>query len=100
MVLYAGNKMINKQNVEYLYDLMLYDEDQTLQGSQWDELYTCDYDTLQSIINDFINIFLNIDFVEFDINTNDFVSISNREEQKEVLAKFFEYKAQELKNSK
>lgn len=100
MVLYAGNKMINKQNVEYLYDLMLYDEDQTLRGSQWDELYTCDYDTPQSIINDFINIFLDTDFVEFDINTNDFVSISNREERKEALAKFFEYKAQELKSLK
>lgn len=100
MVLYAGNKMINKQNAEYLYDLMLYDEDQTLQGSQWDELYTCDYDTLQSIINDFINIFLDTDFVEFDINTNDFVSISNRAERKEALAKFFEYKAQELKSLK
>lgn len=92
--------MIDKRNVEHLYNLMLYDEDQILQGSQWDELYTCDYDTPQSIINDFINIFLDTDFAEFDDNIDDFVSISNREERKEALIKFFEYKAQELKNSK
>ncbi len=92
--------MIDKRNVEHLYNLMLYDEDQTLQGSQWDELYTCDYDTPQSIINDFITIFLDTDFAEYDDNINDFVSISNREERKEALVKFFEYKARELKNSK
>lgn len=92
--------MIDKRNVEHLYNLMLYDEDQILQGSQWDELYTCDYDTPQSIINDFINIFLDTDFAEFDDNIDDFVSISNREERKEALAKFFEYKAKELKSLK
>lgn len=92
--------MIDKRNVEHLYNLMLYDEDQILQGSQWDELYTCDYDTPQSIINDFITIFLDTDFAEYDDNINDFVSISNREERNEALVKFFEYKAQELKNSK
>lgn len=92
--------MIDKRNVEHLYNLMLYDEDQILQGSQWDELYTCDYDTPQSIINDFITIFLDTDFTEYDDNINDFVSISNREERNEALVKFFEYKAQELKNSK
>ena len=92
--------MIDKRNVDHLYNLMLYDKDQMLQGRQWDELYIRDYDTPQSIIDDFITIFLDTDFAEYDNNINDFVSISNREERKEALIKFFEYKAQELKSLK
>lgn len=91
--------MINQKNVEKLYQLIL-ENDYSLQGCQWDELYTCDYDTPQSIINDFINIFLDTDFSEFDFNINDFVSIANREERKAALIKFFETVVNDLKEVK
>lgn len=91
--------MINQKNVEKLYQLIL-EEDYSLQGCQWDELYTCDYDTPQSIINDFINIFLDTDFSQFDFNINDYVLIANREERKEALIKYFEKVVEELKTTK
>ncbi len=91
--------MINQRNVERLYQLIL-ENDYSLQGCQWDELYTCDYDTPQSIINDFINIFLDTDFSEFDFNINDYVSVANREERKEALIKFFETIVKDLKEDK
>ena len=91
--------MINQKNVEKLYQLIL-ENDYSLQGCQWDELYTCDYDTPQSIINDFINIFLDTDFSEFDFNINDYVLIANREERKEALIKYFEKVVEELKTTK
>lgn len=91
--------MINQKNVEKLYQLIL-ENDYSLQGCQWDELYTCDYDTPQSIINDFIKIFLDTDFSEFDFNINDYVLIANREERKEALIKYFEKVVEELKTTK
>lgn len=88
--------MINQRNVERLYQLII-EDDERLCGSQWEDLVVCEYDTPQSIINDFVRIFLYTDFTEFDDNIDDFISIANREERKEALIKFFEKVIEDLK---
>lgn len=88
--------MINQRNVEKLYQLIL-EDDECLQGCQWEDMYISDYDTPQSIIDDFVRIFLNTDFKEFDDNTDTFVPIANREERKAALIKFFEKIVEDLK---
>lgn len=91
--------MINQKNVEKLYQLIL-EDDECLQGIQWEDMYISEYDTPQSIINDFVRIFLYTDFTEFDDNIDDFISIANREERKEALIKFFETVVKDLKEDK
>ena len=73
--------MNNKANVERLYQLII-KNDECLCGSQWEDLVVCEYDTPQSIVGEFIKIFLNNDFREFDDDIDDYVSIANREERK------------------
>lgn len=53
--------MINQENVEKLYQLIIKD-DERLCGSQWENLTICEYDTSKSIINEFTNIFVNNTF--------------------------------------
>lgn len=91
--------MINQRNVERLYQLII-DDDECLCGIQWEDMYISEYDTPQSIINDFVRIFLYTDFTEFDDNIDDFISIANREERKEALIKFFETVVKDLKEDK
>lgn len=88
--------MINQRNVERLYQLII-DDDECLCGSQWEDLVVCEYDTPQSIVNQFVKIFLNNNFREFDDDVDDFVSIANREERREALIKFFEHIVEGLK---
>lgn len=88
--------MINQRNVERLYQLII-EDDECLCGSQWEDLVVCEYDTPQSILNQFINIFLNNTFREFDEDIDVFVSVANREERKEALIKFFEKVIEDLK---
>lgn len=88
--------MNNKANVERLYQLII-KNDECLCGSQWEDLVVCEYDTPQSIVGEFIKIFLNNDFREFDDDIDDYVSIANREERKEALIKFFETVVNDLK---
>lgn len=91
--------MINQRNVERLYQLII-DDDECLCGSQWEDLVVCEYDTPQSIVNQFVKIFLNNNFREFDDDVDDFVSIANREERREALIKFFEKIVDDLKEDK
>ncbi|EEI83514.1 hypothetical protein [Anaerococcus tetradius] len=91
--------MINQRNVERLYQLII-EDDERLCGSQWEDLVVCEYDTPQSILNQFINIFLNNTFREFDEDIDAFVSVANREERKEALIKFFETVVKDLKEDK
>ena len=88
--------MINQRNVERLYQLII-NNDECLCGSQWEDLVVCEYDTPQSIVNEFVRIFLDTDFREFDDDIDDFVSIANREERKDALIKFFENVIEDLK---
>lgn len=88
--------MINQTNVERLYQLII-ENDECLQGIQWDDLYVSEYDTPQIIVGEFIKIFLNNDFREFDDDIDDYVSIANMEERKEALIKFFETIVKDLK---
>ena len=88
--------MINQRNVERLYQLII-EDDEWLCGSQWEDLVVCEYDTPQSIVNQFVNIFLNNNFREFDDDIDAYVSIANREERKEALIKFFEKVIEDLK---
>lgn len=88
--------MINQRNVERLYQLII-EDDEWLCGSQWEDLAVCEYDTPQSIVNQFVNIFLNNNFREFDDGIDAYVSIANREERKEALVKFFEKVIEDLK---
>lgn len=88
--------MINQKNVERLFQLII-DDDECLCGIQWEDLTVCEYDTPQSIVNEFVKIFLNNNFREFDDDIDDFVSIANREERREALIKFFEHIVEGLK---
>ena len=86
---------INKNNVEVLYQYMIEDID-TLEGVQWERLATSDYSTPASIIDDFINIFLDTEFVEWiDYNHTEKL-IANRQERKLALIKYFKAIIQSL----
>lgn len=91
--------MINQKNVERLYQLII-EDDECLCGSQWEDLVVCEYDTPQSIVNQFVKIFLNNNLREFDDDVDAFVSIANREERREALIKFFEKIVDDLKEDK
>lgn len=91
--------MSNKTNVERLYQLII-ENDECLRVIQWDDLYVNEYDTLQSVINAFVRIFLGTNFSEFDDNIDNFVLIANQEERKEALIKFFETIVKDLKEDK
>ncbi len=91
--------MTNQENVERLYKLII-DDDECLCGSQWEDLVVCEYDTPQSIVNQFVKIFLNNNLREFDDDVDAFVSIANREERREALIKFFEKIVDDLKEDK
>lgn len=91
--------MINQRNVERLYQLII-EDDECLCGSQWEDLVVCEYDTPQSIVNQFVKIFLNNNLREFDDDVYAFVSIANREERREALIKFFEKIVDDLKEDK
>lgn len=88
--------MIDQRNVDRLYKLII-EDDEWLCGSHWENLIVCKYDTPKSIINEFINIFINNTFREFDDGKDAFVPIANREERKAALVKFFEKVAEDLK---
>ena len=88
--------MINQRNVERLYQLII-EDNEWLCGSQWEDLVVCEYDTPQSLVNQFVNIFLNNNFREFDDDIDAYVSIANREERKDALIKFFEKVIEDLK---
>lgn len=91
--------MINQRNVERLYQLII-EDDECLCGSQWEDLVVCEYDTPQSIVNQFVKIFLNNNLREFDDDVDAFVSIANREERRGALIKFFEKIVDDLKEDK
>lgn len=59
-----------------------------------------EYEKPQSIINDFIRIFLNTDFEKFNKDIDDFVLIANQEERKEALIRYFEKVVEKLKTTK
>lgn len=91
--------MINQKNVERLFQLII-EDDECLCGSQWEDLVVSEYDTPQSIVNQFVNIFINNTFREFDDDIDAFVSIANREERKEALIKYFEKVIEDLREDK
>ncbi len=88
---------ISDKNVENLYNIMLNDEDQILQGAQWENMYIDDYSDPLSIIEDFTEIFYNTDFQQYDTEIKDFVSISTKKERKKALIKFFENRIDKLR---
>lgn len=94
-----SQRINNQRNVERLYQLII-ENDECLCGSQWEDLVVCEYDTPQSIVGEFIKIFLVTNFKEFDEEIDDFVTIANREERKEALIKFFETIVKDLKEVK
>lgn len=86
----------NKNNAQNLYDMILTD-DEALAGIQWEEMYCSEYDTPSSIINNFIEIFLETDFATYD--GEDYVSVANYYERRIALVKYFEYIIQEMKSN-
>lgn len=86
---------INKDNVETLYEYILRD-DESLQGIQWEEISGSDYDTPESIIRDFIKIFLDTNFTEYLYYDESCELIANREERKLALAQYFRTVADEI----
>lgn len=91
--------MMNKQNIEKLYQLIL-NEDECLESCHWENMYIGYYSTPKDIIDELIEIFLDTDFKKFDKNSHKFISINNKEEKKAALIKFFETTIQDLKEKK
>ena len=48
---------MNQKNIGKLYQLVLDDDDETLMGSQWEEMYCNEYDTPKSILDKFLDIY-------------------------------------------
>lgn len=82
------NNEINKNNVEILYGYILRD-DESLQGPQWERLSPCDMDGPEDIMNQFIDIFINTDFVEWIDYEHPEELIANKDERRLALAKYF-----------
>lgn len=56
---------MNKKDVDKLYQLILH-EDESLMGSQWEDVDYNEYSTPKSIIDNMLKIYLSSDFVEWD----------------------------------
>lgn len=89
--------MIDKKKVEKLYQMIL-DEDKQLRGYQWEDLSPNENDTLKTIVDDFIIIFLGSAFGKYDESVEDYVPVANIDERKEALIMFFEKIIEDLKN--
>lgn len=90
--------MINEQNIEQLYQLIL-NEDECLQSYHWENMYVGFYNTPKGIVDELIEIFLNTDFEKFNEKSHKFISINNKEEKKAALIKLFETTIQDLKET-
>lgn len=86
---------VNKNNVETLYEYIIRD-DESLQGIQWEQISGSDYDTPESIMRTFIDIFLHTEFVEYLHYDESCELIANKDERKLALAKYFRMLADEL----
>lgn len=87
---------MNKENINRLYQLML-EDDEMLMGSQWEEMYCNEYDTLKSILNKFLDIYISTNFVEVDDDLNT-TPLANQEEKIMALIKCLEKIINDLKN--
>lgn len=94
-----SKKTTNKEKVDKLYRMIM-NEDDCVKGKQWNELIVSENDTPKSIIDQFIYVFLDTIFEEYDEDFDEYNSIVNIPEQREVLIKFFEKIVKDLKEGK
>lgn len=87
---------MNKENIDRLYKL-IFEEDEMLMGSQWEEMYCNEYDTPKSILDNFMNIYLATNFIDVDDDLET-TPLANREEKIMALIKYFEKIIRDLKN--
>ena len=92
-----SKKVTNKEKVDKLYR-MIVNEDDCVKGKQWDELIVSENDMPKSIIDQFIYVFLDTIFEEYDEDFDEYNSIVNIPEQREVLIKLFEKIIEDLKD--
>lgn len=93
----SNYKEIKKERVEKLYQLII-NEDDCVKGNQWNEMIINENDTPKDIIDQFIYVFLDTSFEEYDEDFDEYNSIVNIPEQREVLIKFFEKIVEDLKD--
>lgn len=91
-----SKKATNKEKVEKLYQMVM-NEDDCIKGKQWDELIVSENDTPKSIIDQVIYLFLDTSFEEYDEDFDEYNSLVNIPEQREVLIIFFEKIVKDLK---
>lgn len=89
---------MNQKNVDKLYQLILDDDDETLMGSQWEEMYCNEYDTPKSILDKFLDIYTKTDFYEVDDDLVEHPLVDNPEEKIAALTKYLEKITRDLKD--
>lgn len=89
---------MNQKNIDKLYQLILDDDDETLMGSQWEEMYCNEYDTPKSILDKFLDIYIKSDFYEIDDDLIEHPLVANPEEKIAALIRYFEKITEDLKD--
>lgn len=89
---------MNQKNIDKLYQLILDDDDETLMGSQWEEMYCNEYDTPKSILDKFLDIYIKSDFYEVDDDLFTHPLVANPEEKIAALIRYLEKITEDLKD--
>lgn len=87
---------MNKENIDKLYQLIL-DNDETLMGTQWEEMYCNEYDTPKSILDNFLDIYIKTDFSKIDYDLIEH-PLASPEEKIAALIKYLEKITKDLKD--
>lgn len=87
---------MSKKDVDKLYQLILH-EDESLMGSQWEDVDYNEYSTPKSIIDSMLKIYFSSDFVEWDEDLIEHPLAESPEDKILAIIKYFEKVVKDLK---
>ena len=86
-------------NTERILEMLL-NNDESLQGTEYEGIYVSDYDSIIDIIKYGINAYFEQDIIDYSSEDDDalYNPIGTDEEKAEALARYFEQLAKDLRN--
>ena len=85
-------------NTEYILQLLL-DNDESLQGTEYENIYVSDYDTIVDVIKYGIDAYFAHDIIDYNYEDDDDLDkpIGTDKEKAEALAQYFEQLAKDIR---
>lgn len=86
-------------NTERILEMLL-NNDESLQGTEYEGIYVSDYDSIVDVINYGIDAYFAQDIIDYNSEDDDALdtSIGTEDEKAEALAQYFEQLAKDLRN--